>query len=123
MATTTVKAPAAKPKSKNTGFKGIKAAWIVMVVCFAIALCFYLFVLGNPNNFQGGDPANQPVQGNLLGTMYKGGFMVPIILTCLLTDFAIIIERYFALRTAFLPRTTSMPLRSSATSREALYPM
>jgi len=60
-----------------------------------------LFVLGNPNNFQGGDPANQPVQGNLLGTMYKGGFMVPIILTCLLTDFAIIIERYFALRTAF----------------------
>ena len=101
MATTTVKAPAAKPKSKNTGFKGIKAAWIVMVVCFAIALCFYLFVLGNPNNFQGGDPANQPVQGNLLGTMYKGGFMVPIILTCLLTDFAIIIERYFALRTAF----------------------
>ncbi|MCI6518098.1 MAG: MotA/TolQ/ExbB proton channel family protein [Prevotellaceae bacterium] len=72
-----------------------------MVVCFVIAFCFYKFVLGNPENFQGGDPANQPIQGNLLGTMYKGGFMVPIILTCLLTDFALIIERYFALRTAF----------------------
>lgn len=93
--------PAAKPAAKNAGFKGIKAAWIVLVVCFVIAFCFYKFVLGNPSNFQGGDPNNQPIQGNLLGTMYKGGFMVPIILTCLLADFALIIERYFALRTAF----------------------
>lgn len=101
---TTVKSPKAAPKPKATksaGFKGVKAAWLVMVVCFVIAFCFYKFVLGNPENFQGGDPANQPIQGNLLGTMYKGGFMVPIILTCLLTDFALIIERYFALRTAF----------------------
>ena len=100
---TTVKSPKAAPKPKATksaGF-GVKAAWLVMVVCFVIAFCFYKFVLGNPENFQGGDPANQPIQGNLLGTMYKGGFMVPIILTCLLTDFALIIERYFALRTAF----------------------
>ena len=72
-----------------------------MVVCFVIAYCFYEFVLGNPANFQGGNNANQPIQGNLLGTMYKGGFMVPIILCFLLTDFAIIIERHFALRTAF----------------------
>lgn len=93
--------PAAKTAAKSAGFKGIKAAWIVMIICFVIAFCFYKFVLGNPSNFQGGDPANQPIQGNLLGTMYKGGFMVPIILTCLLTDFALIIERYFALRTAF----------------------
>ncbi len=101
---TTVKSPKAPQKpaaAKNAGFKGIKAAWVVMVVCFVIAFCFYKFVLGNPSNFQGGDPANQPIQGNLLGTMYKGGFMVPIILTCLLTDFALIIERFFALRTAF----------------------
>lgn len=101
---TTVKSPKAAPKPKATksaGFKGVKAAWLVMVVCFVIAFCFYKFVLGNPENFQGGDPANQPIQGNLLGTMYKGGFMVPIILTCLLTDFALIIERYLALRTAF----------------------
>ncbi len=100
---TTVKSPKApqKPAAKSAGFKGIKAAWVVMVVCFVIAFCFYKFVLGNPSNFQGGDPNNQPIQGNLLGTMYKGGFMVPIILTCLLTDFALIIERFFALRTAF----------------------
>lgn len=100
---TTVKSPKApqKPKAKSEGFKGVKAAWIVIVVCFVIAFCFYKFVLGNPANFQGGDPSNQPIQGNLLGTMYKGGFMVPIILTCLLTDFALIIERFFALRTAF----------------------
>ena len=98
----TVKAPkATKSKAQNAGFKGIKAAWIVMVVCFVIAYCFYEFVLGNPANFQGGNNANQPIQGNLLGTMYKGGFMVPIILCFLLTDFAIIIERHFALRTAF----------------------
>ena len=41
----TVKAPkATKSKAQNAGFKGIKAAWIVMVVCFVIAYCFYEFV-------------------------------------------------------------------------------
>jgi biopolymer transport protein ExbB len=47
------------------------------------------------------DPNNQPLPGNFLGTIYKGGVIVPIIQTLLLTVVALSIERYFALRTAF----------------------
>ena len=45
------------------------------------------------------DPNNHPL--NMLGTIYKGGIIVPIIQTLLLTVLALSIERYFALRSAF----------------------
>ena len=37
----------------------------------------------------------------MLGTIYKGGIIVPVIQTLLLTVLALSIERYFALRSAF----------------------
>ena len=42
------------------------------------------------------DPNNHPL--NMLGTIYKGGIIVPIIQTLLLTVLALSIERYFALQ-------------------------
>ena len=101
MATTTTK-PAAAPKAapkKSSGFTGIRAAFWVIVVCFIIAICIFKFVLGAPGNFEGGDPEGHPI--NLLGTIYKGGYVVPIIHTLLLTVIALSIERWLALRTAF----------------------
>ena len=89
---------AASPK-KSQGFQGIRAAIWVIVVCLIIAICIYNFLLGNPSNFAGNDPAGHPT--NLLGTIYKGGVIVPIIQTLLLTVIALSIERWLALRTAF----------------------
>ncbi|MBR4389385.1 MAG: MotA/TolQ/ExbB proton channel family protein [Prevotella sp.] len=97
-ATKPAAAPKAAPK-KSSGFQGIRAAFWVIVVCFIIAICLYKFVLGNPNNFEAGDPEGHPI--NLLGTIYKGGYVVPIIHTLLLTVIALSIERWLALRTAF----------------------
>ena len=37
----------------------------------------------------------------MLGTVYKGGIVVPVIITLLFTVIALSIERFFALRTAF----------------------
>ena len=95
--------PAAAPKAaapkKSSGFTGIRAAFWVIVVCFIIAICIFKFVLGAPGNFEGGDPEGHPI--NLLGTIYKGGYVVPIIHTLLLTVIALSIERWLALRTAF----------------------
>ena len=42
------------------------------------------------------DPNNHPLPGNFLGTIYKGGFIVPVIQTLLLTVIALSIERYIA---------------------------
>lgn len=96
MATTT---KAAAPAKKSTGFGGVKNAWVIMVICCIAAYSFYFFVLGNPDNFVGGDRSGHPA--NLMGTVYKGGIVVGVILTLLLTVICLGVERFFALRTAF----------------------
>ena len=89
---------AVAPK-KSQGFTGIRGAFWIIVLCLIAAVCIYQFVLGNPANFQGNDTANGPA--NLLGTIYKGGFIVPIIWTLALTVLCLAVERYFAMKTAF----------------------
>lgn len=86
---------------KKSSFKGIKSAGWVIVCCFMLAICIYEFLLGNPGNFVNNDPNNHPLPGNFLGTIYKGGIIVPVIQTLLLTVLALSVERYFALRSAF----------------------
>ena len=78
---------------------GIKNAGIVIICCFIIALCIFYFLLGNGANFMNNDPDNHPL--NILGTIYKGGVIVPVIQTLLLTVIALSVERYIALRSAY----------------------
>ena len=47
------------------------------------------------------DPANHPLPGNMLGTIYKGGIIVPVIQTLLLTVLTLSVERFFTIRAAF----------------------
>lgn len=91
----------ASPAKKSQGFQGIRAAFWVIVVCFIIAVCIFKFVLGNPDNFVNNDPTAAVKEGNILGLMYKGGFIVPIIQGLLLTVLALSVERWLALNTAF----------------------
>ena len=95
MATTT---KAAAPAKKSSGFKGVKDAWIILVICCIIAYCFYFFVLGDPRHFQGGDREGHPA--DLMGTVYKGGFVVGLILTLLLSVIVLGVERFFAIKSA-----------------------
>ena len=95
MATTT---KAAAPAKKNSGFKGVKDAWIILVICCIIAYCFYFFVLGDPSHFQGGDRNGHPA--DLMGTVYKGGFVVGLIITLLLSVIVLGVERFFAIKSA-----------------------
>ena len=90
-------AKAAAP-AKNSGFTGMKNAWIILVICCALGYSVWYFVMGNPDNFIGGDRAGHPA--NLLGTVYKGGFVVGLILTLLFTVICLGFERFFAIKTA-----------------------
>jgi biopolymer transport protein ExbB len=98
-----------KQSKKGKSFTGVKSAGLVMAGCFVLAEIIYYFIFGNPSHFQGStgmsflDPRIselQPVQNDLLGTIYKGGIIVPIIQTLLLTVLALSVERYFAIRSA-----------------------
>jgi biopolymer transport protein ExbB len=91
MATTQKAAPAAK----KSGSVGIKDAIWVIVLCAAIAFCNFFFNFGSGSNFEGGDPAGAPL--NIWGTIFKGGVIVPVIHTLLLTVLFMAIERVFAL--------------------------
>ncbi|WP_099464070.1 MULTISPECIES: MotA/TolQ/ExbB proton channel family protein [Parabacteroides] len=75
---------------------GVSAS-IVILSCLIIAICFYKFVLGNPANFMDNNPANHPLPGNYFGTIYKGGFVVPIVITLFLTVLTLSVERLFAI--------------------------
>ena len=94
MATTQKAAPA----KKSSGFTGVKDAWIILVICAIAGYSVWYFVMGNPDNFVGGDRTGHPA--NLLGTVYKGGFVVGLILTLLFTVICLGIERFFAIKTA-----------------------
>jgi biopolymer transport protein ExbB len=84
-------------KREGKKSRGISAA-IVIVAAFVLAELFFYFVLGADSNFEGNNPANHP--HNLLGTMFKGGFVVPIILTLLFTVIILSVERFIALSKA-----------------------
>lgn len=87
--------------SSKKSFKGIEDAGLVIIVCFLVAIGIYHFVFGNPANFMNNDPNNHPLPGNMLGTIYKGGIIVPVIQTLLLTVLALSVERFFTLRASF----------------------
>lgn len=90
-----------KQTKKSKQFTGIKSSGLVIGACFVLAVLIYKFVLGNPDNFLNGDPNNHPLDGNILGLIYKGGVIVPIIQTLLLTVLALSVERFFGIRTAY----------------------
>lgn len=90
-----------KTNSSKKSFKGIEDAGLVIIVCFLVAIGIYHFVFGNPANFMNNDPNNHPLPGNMLGTIYKGGIIVPVIQTLLLTVLALSVERFFTLRASF----------------------
>ena len=94
-------APKAAPKKqeKISNVKGIGSAFLVILVCAIFAVILFLFVMGSPSNFSDNDPVNgHPL--NYLGTVYKGGFIVPILITLLFTVIVLSIERWIALGSA-----------------------
>lgn len=82
-------------KGKFAGF-----AAIVIPVLFVVALVLFFFVMGNPENFQGNNTANLPKPGNYLGTIYKGGIIVPLLMTILMMVITFTIERFISLSKA-----------------------
>ncbi|MBO4977602.1 MAG: MotA/TolQ/ExbB proton channel family protein [Muribaculaceae bacterium] len=86
------KKAAAKKKNNAPGIKN--AAWVI-VICAIIAVCLFIFWFGADQHF---DDDGHPQ--NLWGTIYKGGFIVPVLQTLFLTVIVLAVERYIALSAA-----------------------
>jgi len=70
----------------------------VIVITAVVAIAIYWFVLGDPGNFKNGEVRTLP--NNLLGTVYTGGIVVPILITLTLMDLTLVFERMFSLKKA-----------------------
>jgi len=84
-----------QPKSGGNS-KAIFAA-IVIPAALIIAFLVFKFILGNPANFMENNPENLPLPGNYLGTIYKGGFIVPILMALLIIVITFSIERFITI--------------------------
>lgn len=87
---------------KTKAFKDVFAefAGIVIPVLITVAFVLYFFVMGNPENFQGNNVNNLPKPGNYLGIIYKGGIIVPVLMSILMMVITFSIERWITLSRA-----------------------
>jgi biopolymer transport protein ExbB len=81
------------------GFSAVVGA-VAIVIALVIGICIYKFILGNPANFIDNDPANEPIQGNYMGIVYKGGFIVPMLIAINVIVIIYTIERFITLSKA-----------------------
>jgi len=70
---------------------------VVMVLCLVAGWLIYSRIMGNPINFEGGNPEGAALPGNFLGMIYKGGLIVPLLMAVNLILLTFIVERYIML--------------------------
>jgi len=87
-----------RKKSKRKFKLGLTA--IVILVTLAIAILAYLFIFGDPSNFQGNSRDNLPLPNNYFGIIYKGGIIVPLLMCVMLVMLTFSVERFIAIRKA-----------------------
>jgi len=83
-------------KQEKTRLK-VETAAIVIPAALVVSILIFKFVFGAPDNFIGRSSENLPLQGNFSGTIYKGGFIVPILITFLLTVITFCFERFITI--------------------------
>ena len=71
-----------------------------LLIALAVAIVVFIFVMGNPANFEGNNPAGSPLPGNFLGIIYKGGFIVPLLITAILVLLTFTFERLITIEIA-----------------------
>ncbi len=87
--------PAKVADNKKSNVPGIKNAIWVIIACAVVAVCLFIFWFGADMHFdEDGHPQNT------WGTIYKGGFIVPVLQTLFLTVIVLSVERFFALNAA-----------------------
>ena len=88
---------------QGSSFKdALQNVFATSAILIAFIVSYYLFtqIMGNPVNFEGGNPKGTPLEGNYLGIVYKGGFIVPVLMTCILVLIIFTFERAITLSRA-----------------------
>ena len=88
-----------KVKKESTSKGGGMVSGIIIAACIFVGWLIWSQIMGDPANFEGGDiEKGHPL--NTLGQVYKGGFIVPVLLGMLLMVLVFSIERFFVISKA-----------------------
>lgn len=83
----------------RTTKKGGLNAPITIVILIAISMGIFYGLFGAEGNFEGGDPTNGHPK-NFMGIIYKGGVIIPFLMSFFLMVIVFSIDRFFALSKA-----------------------
>jgi biopolymer transport protein ExbB len=89
-------------ENSNSLSDQLKSGFALVVIPLILILSYALFylVLGNESNFSNGDPVKGDPQ-NYLGIVYKGGAIVPVLISFFVIVITFSIERFITLNTAY----------------------
>lgn len=92
----------AKNKTGQTLKDALSSVFAVsaLLIALAVSILVFVFVMGDPANFEGGNPAGHPLPGNFLAIIYKGGFIVPILMTSIVVLLTFTVERLITIEIA-----------------------
>ncbi len=89
----------ANAKKDNGSNGGGMMTGLIIIACLIVGTLVWKFLMGAASNFEGGDPEKgHPL--NTLGMVYKGGFIVPILIGMLLMVVVFSIERFMVISKA-----------------------
>ena len=71
-----------------------------IVIALIISYLVFKFIMGNPINFEGQNPEGNPMPGNYLAIIYKGGVIVPVLMALIIILITFTIERFLSIRRA-----------------------
>jgi biopolymer transport protein ExbB len=89
--------PAKKEQGANPGSI---FPYIAIPACFVLSTLIFLYVFGDPAHFVDGDPTKDPLPGDYFGTIYKGGWVVPVLLGMFFVTIVFVLERAITLNKA-----------------------
>lgn len=84
-------------KTKTGGGFSSLVASLSIAIALGIGFLIYYFILGDPSNFVNGDPNEHPIDGNTLGTIYKGGIIVPFLMAVNIIVIIFSVERFISI--------------------------
>jgi biopolymer transport protein ExbB len=83
--------PTTPVKKESSSASGLFATFTIPI-CLVVAILIFIFILGDQSHYEGGDV--EKGIPDLLGTVHRGGIIVPLIMTYLLTVIIFSIERF-----------------------------
>jgi len=91
--------PTTTPKKESSGSASGMFATLTVPLCIIVSVCIFIFILGDKSHFQGGDngPAGVPADGDIFGIVYKGGKLVPLVMSYVLMVIVFSIERFIVI--------------------------